>query len=436
MPSHTTGTGREPAYWLTMMVPKRRYLSYLRERWWVVLACLVFTQSVNLVHEAIRTPQFTSYSQIYVVNGPRLDGGDIFSDAAETYIGTQIELLNSGPIIGGAMQKVGIQVPLGEKNPYQVDVEQTPKTSVLMLQAMGPDPDVTQHYLRALVEGDLNYDKETHISTSQDVLDSLRDQLSAKAADLQAEEDKLTAFEQSNNVAVIQQESKSAGGYLAGLNLQLAQDKLQAKLLSDQIEAETPAPAQAAVTNVTATVVQNTSQAATNGIPAGALASGVVLANATDPAAVGAPAPMAPNVSLPPNTNVADADTDSVLNTRRDQLAELLANKEDNLRHMGLHGFNEQVSRLQQTIAILQDQDRSEKIAWLTALQKRIAAVQSSLPANEARLHEDLDRLTRAETLKKNVERVQGYYDHLLHTLQSVDLKKDVQQEGLSVLQP
>ncbi len=48
-----------------MMVPKRRYLSYLRERWWLALSFLVFTLSVTLVYETVRTPLFTSFAQIY-----------------------------------------------------------------------------------------------------------------------------------------------------------------------------------------------------------------------------------------------------------------------------------------------------------------------------------------------------------------------------------
>ncbi len=67
------------------------------------------------------------------------------------------------------MQKVGIQVPIEKKNPYQVDVVQPLKTSILLLQATGPDPDVTQHYLQAILDGYLLYKKDTHISSSQDV---------------------------------------------------------------------------------------------------------------------------------------------------------------------------------------------------------------------------------------------------------------------------
>ena len=418
------------------MAPKRRYLSYLRERWWVVLSCLVFTQSINLVHEAFRTPLFTSLSRINLASGARIEGGEFYSDANEIYFGTQLRLLQSGPIVGAAMQKVGIQVPVGEKNPYLFDVEQTPKTSILLLQATGPDPDVTQHYLQAIIDAYLLYKKQTHTSTSQNILDQLQDQLSATAAALKTAEDTLNDFERTNDAAALDQESQSASGYLADLNQQLAQDKLKAKLLSDQIDAETPPAAPAGVSNVAAAVAQNTNQADTNGSPAGALASGADLTNETDSADVGAPAPMIPNVSLTPTTNLAEAHTDSALNSERIQLAELLANKEDNVRYMGSHDFERTVARIQKSIAILQDQDRTEKIALLTGLQKRIVADQAALPPIEAKVTGDFDRLTRAQTLKDNVERIQGYYDHLLGTFQSADVKKNVMEEGLSVFQP
>ena len=419
-----------------MMVPKRRYLSYLRERWWVVLFCLVFTLSATLVYETIRTPLFTSFSQIYLVNTPRLDANDMFSGEDQTYFGTQIELLKSAPIVGAAMQKVGIQVPLGEKNPYKIEVVQPLKTSILVLQATGPDPDVTQHYLQSIVDGYMNYKKQTHISTSQDVLDSLRDQLSTKEAEMQADEDKLTDFERSNNVAVLDQESKSAGEYLSDLNLQLSQDKLHAKMLSDQIEAETPDPGAADATNVATTASAVIGSGDTNLATASAQAAGAVLTNAIASAVSGGPAQTVTQLLMPPTTNEVEAATDAYLNQTRIQLAQLIANKEDNLRYMGQHGFDEQVSRLQKTIAILQDQDRTEKIAELTDLQKRLTAVQSALPPIEAKVIQAFNLLTRAQSLKDNVTRDQGYYDHLLGTVQSVDLNKNVQQEGLSVLQP
>jgi capsular exopolysaccharide synthesis family protein len=418
LPPNSATSGPDAAYRLTMMVPKRRYFSYLRERWWVVLLTLVFALTVTIGYETVRTPLFESFAQIYLVDSVHLDASSIFSDQNETYFGTQVQLLKSPTLENDAMQKAGIQVPLGEISPYKIDVTVPLKTSILVLQADGPDPDLTQHYLQYLVDGYLSYKKQTHISSSQDVLDSLRDELAGKAADLQAEEDKLANFERSNNVAVLEEEGKTDGQYLAQLNVDLAQYQLQAKLLGNQIEAETPPPA------------------ATTTLATGATTNGVTSTNVLTGSSATAPVTAFSPAVLPPTTNEVEATTDASLNSTRIQLAQFLANEQDEVRNMGQKGFDDEVARLRQTILILANQDRSERIAQFNELQNRIAGIQASIPSLEARVLDDNARLARSESLKENVAREQAYYDHLLSTLQNVDLNKNVQQEGLSVLQP
>jgi capsular exopolysaccharide synthesis family protein len=424
LPPQSATVGPDSAYRLTMMVPKRRYFSYLRERWWVVLISIVVLVSTIIAYETVRTPHFVSFAQIYLANSVHLDTSDFISDANETYFGTQIELLKSGQILGAAMQKAGIQVPIGEKNPYNLDVAQPLKTSILVLQVSGPDPDITQRYLQYIIDGYLAYKKETHTSTSQDVLDSLRDELASKDADLQAEEDRLAEFERSNNVAVLEEETKGAGEYLAELNVQLAQNRLQAKLLSDQIDAETPAPDPVSPTNLLAS-------ASTNGVSTNSASTNALAISAADLSSQ-----TALPEAMPPTTNNVEALTDTELESSRVQLAELFASKEENLRHMGHHNFEEEVARLKETIKVLSDQDRTEKVAQLKDLQKRIAAIQAAIPALEAQILQNNVDLNRSLSLKEIVQRDQGYYDHLLGTLQGVDMNKNLPQENLSVLQP
>jgi|GEM_PF-6478492 len=373
-----------------MMVPKRRYFSYLRERWWVVLLCLVFTITITVGYETVRTPLFESFAEVYLVDSVRLEASSVFSDQNETYFGTQVQLLKSPTLQGAALQKAGITIPLGEKNPYKVDVTVPLKTSILVLQADGPDADLTQRYLQYLVDGYLSYKKQTHISSSQDVLDSLRDELAAKAADLQAEEDKLADFERSNNVAVLEEESKGAGQYLAELNIELAQSRLQAKLLSAQIEAETPPPAIATATNL---ISLGTNSLAPTNLITQAGVNAITTSNALVAASPSASAPVFTPVVLPPTTNDVEANTDASLNNARIQLAQFLANQQEEVRHIGQKAFDDEVVQMRQTILILADQDRTERIAQLTELQHRMAAIEASIPALEAKVLDDNGRL-------------------------------------------
>jgi capsular exopolysaccharide synthesis family protein len=391
-----------------MMVPKRRYFSYLRERWWVVLLCLAATITFTLAYETLRTGNYISSAQIYLSDNVQLEGGNIFSEENLTYFGTQIELLKSAPLQGAAFEKAGIKLPPDGKNPYKIEVVQPLKTSILQLQATGPDPALTQRFLQLLLDGYLAYKRETHISTSQDVLDSLQDELARKATDLQNEQDQWADFQKSNNVAVLDEESKSAGLYLSDLNLELAKSRLEQKLLSQEIEAET--------------------------IAAGPTNHGQT--NAVDElAGVATTASFSP-FSLLPTTNVIDAANDSALNSTRLDLAVMLGNREDKVRAMGEHGYEQEVKRLRKLIGILEDDNRAQKVAELTALEKRISAIETAIPPLEAKVLDDDDRLSQSQRLKENADREKGYYDHLLSTLQNVDLSKDVQQERLSVLQP
>jgi hypothetical protein len=114
----------------------------------------------------------------------------------------------------------------------------------------------------------------------------------------------------------------------------------------------------------------------------------------------------------------------------------MIGDKEDKVRSMGEHAYEEEIKRLRKLIAILDNENRTQKNAELAAMQARIAAIQGAIPPLEAKVLSDDDSLAQSQRLKEDVDREQGYYDHLLGTLQNVDLGKNVQQEQLSVLQP
>jgi capsular exopolysaccharide synthesis family protein len=387
LPPHQNGHGHDANYRLTMMVPKRRYLSYLRERWWVVVLCLALSVSAMVAYETVRPEKYSSYAQIYLSGDLQLNVGSFFSEESLTYFGTQIELLKSVRLQGAALESAGINFPPGQKNPYKVEIVQPMKTSILQLQATGPDPLLTQRYLQMLLEKYLAYKKETRISTSQDVLDSLQDELTRKSGDLQTEQDKWADFQRTNNLAVLDEEGKSAGVYLSELNLELAKSKLELELLSQ------------GQTNAGADLI---ALGASNSIPSS---------------------------TLPSSTNLVATSDDTAFNSVRLDLAVLLGNKEDKVRSMGEHNYEQEIARLQRLTTIMVEEKR-------TRLQERIAAIEATVPAWEAKVLNVNDLLSQGSRLKEDVAREQGYYDHLLGTLENVDLGKNVQQEQLSVLQP
>ena len=134
------------------MMPKRRYLSYLRERWWVVLICVALATGVIVTYETIRPDTYTSFAQLYTSGQVQLNVANMFDEESQTYFGTQIELLKSARIQGAASDKIGFVPKPGQKDMVKLDVVQPMKTSILVLQATGSDPSLTQRFLQALID--------------------------------------------------------------------------------------------------------------------------------------------------------------------------------------------------------------------------------------------------------------------------------------------
>jgi polysaccharide biosynthesis transport protein len=388
VPPNSSSNGDAPNYRLTVMVPKRRYFSFLRERWWVPMICMVVSMGVVLTYESLREGMYISTAQLYVVGDTRVNNvASLLDEESMTYFGTQIELLKSSRVQSAALQQAGIVPEPGGKLPVDFDVVQPLKASLLRLKAVGPDPEKTRIYLQGVIDEYLNYKKETRKATSEDIIVSLTEQLAAREASLKEAQKKWADFQKTNNVGVLDEEGKSDGTYLSDLNLQLAKLKLDQELL-------------------------------TNGL------------------------------NLPPGYNSEDArssqtnaiaaslaERDALLKQARVDLAVAQAEKEKAPGGM-MRRYDDAIARFQKTVSILEKEDLSERQSQYEESKLRIDAINAAIPALEKKLLDINERLSEGELLKDNLTRERGYYDHLLATLQNVDLSKEVEHERLSVLQP
>jgi len=366
------------------------------------MVCMAAAIGAALAFETLRTPKYTSFAQIYLTGNVQLSEGNFFSEESLTYFGTQIELMKSARLQGAAFEKAGIVVPPGAKNPYKIDIVQPLKTSILMLQATGPDPSLAQSYLSALVDGYLAYKKETRISTSEDLVLSLNDELTDKETTLKGLQEKWLAFQKTNNVGALEAEAKSAGVYLSDMDLELARLTVDRDLLAAGLAPEEHKN------------VLGTNDAAAD------LDSNAV--NQTE--------------------SMVGTHTSSSVDALKSTLVQLSLKKAERERvlsergEMAAKGLGDIITNLQQTATLLEQQNRDEIEAQLAETDHRIEILNASIPNWQARLLDANTRLADGERLQDDVKREQVFYDHLLNTLQNVDLGKNVQQERLSVLQP
>lgn len=398
LPPPPNGAPHDAAYRLTVMVPKRRYLSYLRERWWIVLTCVTVAVGAVLAYETLREPRFNAYAQLYLMEGVRLNVATLFSEDSQTFFGTEIELLKGSRLRRAALDKLGLISPNNKPPEFDLEVVRPLATSILQLRATGSEAAQTQSFLQTLIDEYLDFKKQTRQTTTADLITSLSEQLGKQEEALKAEQEKWVAFQKTNSLAVLQEESKSAGLYLAELNMELAKLKLTERLL---VEGVPPASEVAPdSTNVVGTAQKGATNAAT------AMAS------------------------------------DTSLRTARFELAlaqverEKLVARYNSETHPSVRAQTDVVERLTKAVAILEGQNLDQQQLELRETRKRIAAIEAALPDCKERTLELNGRLSESVRLRNDLERLQSRYDGLLGMLQNVDLSKSVQQERVSLLEP
>jgi capsular exopolysaccharide synthesis family protein len=405
LPAEPPGKGGGAGYCLTFMTPKRRYWSYLKERWWVVLICLALAVGGVLTYEALCPERFSSYAQLYVAGEVQVSEGAGVSEDQQNYFGTQIELLKSARLQNAALDRANLTMKPKAQTDYTIEVIQPMRTSILQVQAGGPDPATTRAFLQGLIEAYLAFKKETRRTASEDMADSLTRELTDRDADLKKGLQRWADFQRSNNVGVLEEEAKSAGMFLADMRLQLEKLRLEQKWF----ETGSSLPKELA-------------------------------ARDSSPAV----APPSSGTNWTPGTNASPFTEDSVLRNARLDLAMLRADwaaKTNDLSpmHPAMRHLKDSMSRLERTVAILEEQDAAQSIERkreeLKTLGKRVSVIQAAIPDCEANVLRLNDLLSQGQQLKSDLQRQQASYDRLTQVLQTVDLGKNIQAERLSVLQ-
>ncbi|MGD0615981.1 MAG: polysaccharide biosynthesis tyrosine autokinase [Verrucomicrobiota bacterium] len=377
----------------------RRFFAFLLRYWWLPVLTTVLALEAAVGYIRWAPPMFVSTARMWETEKMRLPQGGAFTEDLQNYLGTQMELLQSDKLRELALERLRAQgtntIPLDKRGkPLMVDlkVAQPPKTTVLEVEAFSPDPAYTQAYLNAVMEEYLKYKNSFRKAVSGDTLASISEQALLLEKELKADEDALTDFERTNNLATLEEEGRIAGGYLARLKTQLSDLELESQLLE-------------------ATPLEQdwTGQDKTH-------ASGFLVNSLSD----------------------ADSSSLSAAATER-QMAwkelELLKIQREKLgkylrpMHPKIVKLDADIERGQKLIDLYRNQSRQ-------ALKISFDSVQASIKQWEGKVVEANDRIAEADRLKLDVKRTQSLYDPLVLLLQTVDINRNVDRETLAVFEP
>jgi polysaccharide biosynthesis transport protein len=380
-------------------VRMQRLFAFLLKYWWVPVLTLTLGLSAGIAYLRWMPPSFVSIARMWEPERVRLPEGTLFSEDMQNFIGTQSELLQSSKLRGLALARLSASgsnvVALGENGqPLPVKVQVTPsaKSSIFVLSATSSDSAYSRRYLDALMAVYLEYKRDLRKELSGDTLASISEKVQLWEGDLKTQQDILTAFEKTNNLAILQEEGTIAGGYLARLKTQLSDLQLEERLLNDTDRGTNNAglkgmDAQANENSATSTGVRSEEQTAFRDI--------------------------------------------AVLKIQREKLSKYLRPK-----HPKIVKLDADIERAEKLMDVFRHQNREELDALRQTIQLKINDTQALIKETESKVVEATGSIAEAERLKLNVQRVQSVYDRLVTLVQNVGISRDIEPETLSILEP
>src|SRR5437764_5020373 len=148
------------ASWSTAVVTRlHRYKSLFVRRWWipVLTICLGLFVEAFLIYQT--PPSFLSTSKMMLAGKLNVGQTAIYSEEAQNFYGTQIQLMQSAEVKRGAEALVRSTHPELQPVPVLISVLQRPRTSIFELSAIGSSGDYTQAYLNAAMQKYLDFKK-------------------------------------------------------------------------------------------------------------------------------------------------------------------------------------------------------------------------------------------------------------------------------------
>ena len=384
-------------------IPVQRFLLFLLRYWWVPLVTMALALVVAGAWVWQEPPTYVSTGVMWETEQLRM--GDMgFQKELQSFFGTEAELLKSPAMLDKAseiLRSAGTNGPLAAKAAaaykMKVQVTQIPKSTVFEVVAIGPEPAYTQAFLETLMNEYLAYKRNVHKEIAGGTEASISKEVNDFETEMRDKEKTLSRFKSTNDLAVLEEEAKGAGSYLAALKSRLSEYELELKILD--ATALERSFRETASTNQTMEIFDYL-----NGMTAGA-----------------------PSV-MPAERFTAIRDLEMVKG-ERDRLGRNLRPK-----HPKMVKLNAEIEKLDKLVEIFRRQNDEQMAAFKKSIQMKIDDVVASIKECEARVTLASSRLAEAEKFRQEAESARNVYDETRSVLHRAEIGGSVEQETLQIL--
>lgn len=395
----------------------------LRKHWLALLLLLVVVLAPVYFISKSLGPAYESKARMWITGKLDIYEGRVYTEELIDFLGTQAELLHSPVIENKALARLKagplqLDIPdpaipgkrrsfWGAKAPppfpFKVKVVEGAKSSTLDLRVIGADPLATRAFLDALMAEYLEFKKQSRDDTSDRTVASINAQVKQVEKAMQAQQEKLHAFEASNNVVFLQEQGTGASSYLAQLNKQLASRRTELKFLGS-LEPDQWVEQQQRRKN--------------------------------DPTAENAPGPgeaqdLVASLAGPQLELFKANQQIQLLKAKRFELSNFLRPE-----HPKMLKLDQEIAIQQQMAQISRDEAARQMAHRRKAVELEIQNLETEFQDWDRRAIEASRKLADYDRMRQNQQRLQASYDKLLGLIQTVDMSKQVEQGNVGVLEP
>ena len=209
----------------------QRYRSVLRRFWWLPVLCIPVAMGIEAMVLRSAPAEYASLGKMIVNVKLNIKQNDLYSDAVGDFLGTQQLLMKSDEVQNRVRQRLAKDYPSQQHTPVNLEVTVPAHTTVFMLRATGPNPQYTKAYLQASMEEFQNLKKGMEQQASDVTIANLTDEMLRLEPQMKQVNNQIAEFLSTNGVGIAAQTTGIAN-YLSALYQRLANAKSEYDLLS------------------------------------------------------------------------------------------------------------------------------------------------------------------------------------------------------------
>ena len=393
--------GVQSNIWSTTRVRVRRYIGLVRRIWWLLPLTISLGTCIAAWIVTQMPPAFQSTGRM--IYAGQFSLGNVYSEQASNYFGTQIQVMQSDPVQDEALKRVQASHPELKVEEPAFKVSQVPDASMVVLTATAKSPIFAQVYLDKCMDAYLDEKRKMRDALSETTTNGLSLEMQNLDRAMDHDERDMLAFEKTNNVGFLEQEGNNAATYLESLNRQQAELKSTYDLLS--------------MMDLDQSLDRQQSQTQTQ------------VSNNNDPTVT-----TRPDAALTSYGPIADYQrARQQIALMKSQLADMSHRLKP--KHPDVIALNLKIQQQQDVLATLRVQSEEEMKTHREALKVQIDNLGNQIQDQQSKALVLSNKLAEFNRLKTMFDRAKSEYDSLLASTHSVDVSKSVDQEPLTIMQ-